>query len=81
MDGEIVVRIKAGGGTEIRVLANSREERDALFQKLDSCLHQIELLESSLQAEVSESEDPFRYSLQRAHREIHRRSPRQSNSF
>jgi hypothetical protein len=55
MDGEIVVRIKADGGTEIRVFANSPEERDALFQKLESCLPQIELLESSLQAEVPES--------------------------
>jgi hypothetical protein len=55
MDGEIVVRIKADGGTEIRVFANSPEEREALFQKLESSLFQIELLESALQAEVPES--------------------------
>ncbi len=55
MDGEIVVRIKADGSTEIRVFANSPEERNALFQKLESSLPQIELLESALQAEVSES--------------------------
>jgi len=55
MDGEIVVRIKADGSTEIRVFANSPEERDALFQKLESSLPQIELLESALQAEAPES--------------------------
>jgi hypothetical protein len=77
MDGEIVVRIRADGGTEIRVFADSREERDDLFQRLESCLPQIENLESSL---LLESKEPFRYGLQRAHREIHRRSRRQSNS-
>lgn len=48
--GEIVVRIKADGGTEIRVFANSPEERDVLFQKLESSLPQIELLEQALEA-------------------------------
>ena len=51
MEGEIVVRIKPNGQTEIRVFANSPEERDTLFQKLESSLPQVELLESALQAE------------------------------
>lgn len=71
MGGEIIVRIKADGGTEIRVFANSQEDRDKLFERLESCLPQIENLESSL---LLESKEPFQYSLQRAHRGIHRRS-------
>jgi hypothetical protein len=55
MEGEIVVRIRADGSTEIRVFASSAEERDLLFQKLESSLPQIELLESALQAAVPES--------------------------
>jgi hypothetical protein len=70
--GEIVIRIRAAGGTEIRVFANSREERDDLFQRLESCLPQVENLESAL---ILESKEPFQYSLQRAHRGINRRSP------
>jgi hypothetical protein len=70
-DGEIIVRIRAAGGSEIRVFADSREERDALFQRLEDCLPQIENLESSL---LLETKEPFRYGLQRAHRGINRRS-------
>jgi hypothetical protein len=72
MGGEIIIRIKPAGGTEIRVFANSREERDTLFQRLEDCLPQIENLENSL---LLESQSSFQHSLQRAHRGINRRSP------
>ncbi len=54
MEGEIVVRIKLNGRTDIRVFANSVEERDVLFQKLESSLPQIELLEASLGGRTAE---------------------------
>ena len=73
MGGEIIIRIKPDGGTEIRVFANSQDDRDKLFERLESCLLQIENLESSL---LLESKEPFQYSLQRAHRGINRKSPR-----
>lgn len=53
MDGEIVIRIKADGRTEIRVFARSPEERDALLQKLESALPQVELLESALAGQAA----------------------------
>jgi prefoldin subunit 5 len=66
------------GVKNVVVTAGSLEARDEAIERLRRCLPQLESLEAALQAEVSELDEPFRYSLQKAHQEIHRRSPRRT---
>jgi hypothetical protein len=61
------------GVKNVIVSAGSPEARDEAIERLRRCLPQLELLEAALQSEVSESDEPFRYPLQQAHQEIHRR--------
>jgi hypothetical protein len=64
------------GLKNVIVSANSPEAMDAGIERLLRCSRQLEELENVLQSEVSEFDEPFRFSLQQAHQQIHRRSPR-----
>jgi hypothetical protein len=66
------------GVKNVSVTADSPEARDEAIERLRHCLPELESLENALQAQASEFDAPFQYSLLQAHHEINRRSPRQS---